>query len=165
MPKVFPLLMFVMVLAIVVAPASAQTGLCSSTCTTLSPCDKDCYDTGGPVFFSTCGAYGVCTDFPDACVDPKDVSTQVVRTPTGSTVTATWCHEDHWFPFDPFAWPRYYDYTLFTYRDDVIRTTEYCDGTIDVQVVSSSTFSASCAQRTWATCPFPFGPPPLTCAP
>jgi len=151
-------------LGLMATPASAQpTGLCSSTCDWWSPCDKDCYDTGGGPFFSTCGAYGVCEAFDPPCEDPRSVTTRVDTVLLSSTVTATWCHYDHWYCGDPYAPARYYNYTTFSYRHDTVEVTELCDGTVTEEVISSSYSSAGCAQRTWISCYNPVGPPPLTC--
>ncbi|MEM9556108.1 MAG: hypothetical protein AAGC60_17760 [Acidobacteriota bacterium] len=119
----------------------------------------DCYDTGGPEFFSNCGDYGVCAG---ACQGPT-VRTREETVPTGSIVTGIFCHYDHWYWGDPYASPRYYNYMIFVYRIDTIRVTTNCDGTVTEEVIDSRNTSSSCAQRTWSTCYSPFGPPPLTC--
>lgn len=148
------------------APSSAQINLdmCWSICSSSSPCDQVCFDDGDGIFFSTCGEYGVCESSTPPCQDPKRVTTRVDTIPTGSVVTGSWCHFDHWYPGDPFAWDRYYDYTSYSYRKETIRVTEFCNGTVTEQLVSTSTYSVTCARRTWAACFSAWGPPPLICA-
>lgn len=165
----FQWLPLVLLLAFMAAPASAQIGACDAICSSQSSCEEPCYsieeeEGSFGIFDSTCGDYGLCSYTPPSCQDPKRVTTRVETTLTSSTVTASWCHTDHWFPGDPYAWPRWYDYMFFTYLNETIRTTEYCNGSVVEEVIDSWPSSANCARRTWSICSFPFGPPPLTCA-
>lgn len=152
------------VFAFAAAPSNAQTGLCSSICSSTVSCETACYDTGGSTFFSTCGAYGYCQGNVPDCHDPKRITIRNESTRINPTVTNVICHTDHWYGGSPYAWPIYYAYTSFTVRTDVIRVTEWCDGTVTEQVVSSSYESGFCAERTGEICSFPSGPPPITCS-